>query len=454
MKDAVALLTQEEAERAAAEAFRHARGTSAELLIEWQASGSARFSNNAITQNVSTRTESVTVRLVDGKRQGKAETTTLSPPAIARAVQRAKDVLDHAHDDEDTLPLAEPPQQHHSVDAFSVRTAETGPDERARIVQRLVARCRDESLTASGLVAARSQAVAYANSTGLTGYHCWTEASASITAAGGDGVEGWAEVLSVDADRIDVDALLEEAVSTALSGRNPGEIQTGTYHVVLAPAAVSELMLFWTWLGSGAKAYQEDRSYVSGKLGQKLFSSLFTVWDDAYHPLAPGLPFDFEGLPRQRVLLVDEGVPCAVVHDRVTARRGGVLSTGHSLPQPNTSGPMALNIVVGSGQKSMDELVKEVDRGLLVKRFHYSNALDPKKLSLTGMTRSGLFRIEGGEVAGPVKNMRFTDDLLSVFSALEDIGKAQPTGKALFGGGFVVPPMRIREFAFTSGTEF
>jgi PmbA protein len=454
MNDGVALLAREEAERAAAEAFRHAKDTPAELLIEWQASGSTRFSNNAITQNVSARTESVTVRLVDGKRQGRAETTTLSPPAIARAVDRAKEVLAHGHDDEDTLPLAEPPQEHRSVDAFSTRTAETGPDQRAGIVQQLVSRCRGENLTASGLVTMRSQVVSYANSKGLTGYHCWTEASASITAAAGDGVEGWAEVLDVDADRIEVDALLEEAVSTALSGRNPGEIPTGTYHVVLSPAAVSELMLFWTWLGSGAKAYQEDRSYVSGKLGQRVFSPSLTVWDDAYHRLAPGLPFDFEGMPRRRVLLVDKGVPCAVVHDRVTARRGGVQSTGHSLPQPNTSGPLALNIVVEGADKSLDELVKDVDRGLLVKRFHYANTLEPKKLSLTGMTRSGLFRIEGGEVAGPVKNMRFTDDLVSVFSALEDVGKAQPTGKALFGGGFVVPPMRIREFTFTSGTEF
>jgi PmbA protein len=454
MNDAVALLTREEAERAAAEAFRHAGGISAELLIEWQATGSTRFSNNAITQNVSARTESVTVRLVDGKRQGKAETTTLSPPAIARAVGRARDVLAHAHDDEDTLPLEQLPQEYRPVDAFSVRTADTGPDDRARLVQQLVERCRSESLTASGLVASRSQVVAYANSNGLTGYHRWTEASASITAAAGDGVEGWAEVLDVDAGHIDVDALLEEAVSTATAGRDPAEIQTGTYHVVLAPAAVSELLLFWTWLGSGAKAYQEDRSYASGKLGQKLFSSLLTVWDDAYHPLAPGLPFDFEGLPRQRILLVDKGVPCAVVHDRVTARRAGVQSTGHALPQPNTTGPLALNIVVEGTEKSVEGLVKDVDQGLLVKRFHYSNVLEPKKLSLTGMTRSGLFRIEGGEVTGPVKNMRFTDDLLGVFSSLEDVGKAQSTGKALFGGGFVVPPMRIREFAFTSGTEF
>jgi predicted Zn-dependent protease len=213
-------------------------------------------------------------------------------------------------------------------------------------------------------------------------------------------------------------------------------------------------MLFWTWLGSGAKAYQEGRSYASGKLGETFFSPLFSVWDDAYHPKAQGLPFDFEGVPRQKLLLVDKGVPRIVVHDRLTGRREGVASTGHSLPQPNTSGPLALNIVVEGGDKTLDDLVKQVDRGLLVKRFHYSNVLEPKKLSLTGMTRSGLYRIEGGEVAGPAKNMRFTDSLLSVFSSIEEVGLAQPTGEALFGGGFVVPPMRIREFNFTSGTEF
>ena len=151
---------------------------------------------------------------------------------------------------------------------------------------------------------------------------------------------------------------------------------------------------------------------------------------------------------------MDKGVPCVVVHDRLTARREGGESTGHSLPQPNTSGPLALNIVVEGSEKTLEDLVKQVDSGLLVRRFHYSNVLEPKKLSLTGMTRSGLFRIEGGEVAGPAKNMRFTDSLLSVFTSLEEVGKSQPTGEALFGGGFVVPPMRVAEFNFTSGTEF
>ncbi len=454
MNGAVALLTREEAERAAAEAFRRAEGLPAELLIEWQASGNTRFSNNAITQNVSSRTESATVRLLDGKRQGRAEAATLATSAVARAVERAKEILAHTHDDEDTLPLTEPPQEYRSVDAFSATTAEANSQMRARIVEKLVSRCRGESLRASGLVTTESHAVSYTNSNGLSAYHRWTEASVSLTAGTGDGIEGWAEALKTDIERIDVEALLDEAVSAAVSGKNPTEISPGAYHVVLAPAAVSEMMLFWTWLGSGAKSYQEDRSYVSGKLGEKMFSSLLTVRDDAYHPQAPGLPFDFEGLPRQSILLVDRGVPCAVVHDRVTARRGKAESTGHSLPQPNSTGPLALNLVVEGGEQAVADLIGHVENGLLVKRFHYCNVLEPKKLSLTGMTRSGLFRIEGGEIAGPVKNMRFTDSLLSAFSALEEVGKSESTGKALFGGGFVVPPMRIAEFNFTSGTDF
>ena len=179
---------------------------------------------------------------------------------------------------------------------------------------------------------------------------------------------------------------------------------------------------------------------------------LVSIWDDGSDPAGLPIAFDYEGVAKQRVELLEHGVCQGVVYDTQTAARDGKRSTGHGLPAPNPYGPFPLNMLMGSGQASRDELIGGLDRGLLVTRFHYTNPVHPKLAIVTGMTRDGTFLVEGGRIVGPVRNLRFTQSYLK---ALEGISGVSRDRKCLKGflGGVVVPAVRIDAFTFTGATE-
>ncbi|HEO66131.1 MAG TPA: TldD/PmbA family protein, partial [Spirochaetes bacterium] len=176
--------------------------------------------------------------------------------------------------------------------------------------------------------------------------------------------------------------------------------------------------------------------------------------DDASHPLSAGLPFDFEGMPREKVTLIEKGVFKDMVLDRRLAQDLNKTSTGHSLPQPNSYGPLPLNLIIEPGDQSMEDMIASTDHGLFVNRFHYTNLLDPMTLNLTGMTRDGLFLIQHGKITQPVRNFRFTESLVKAFNELEAIGDRSTYIRSFFGGGFVVPGLKINRFHFSSKTDF
>ena len=114
-----------------------------------------------------------------------------------------------------------------------------------------------------------------------------------------------------------------------------------------------------------------------------------------------------------------------------------------------------VNLVMKEGDATIEEMIASTERGLLVNQFHYSNVVDPMALSITGMTRAGVWVIEGGELAYPVKNLRYTESLLGALSRIEAVGNiVEPTGGGLFGGGFMLAPMKINDFTFSSSTKF
>ena len=162
--------------------------------------------------------------------------------------------------------------------------------------------------------------------------------------------------------------------------------------------------------------------------------------------------FDYEGVPKRRVVLIEAGVCRDVVHDTRTALRGGVASTGHGLPAPNTFGPVPLNMLMSAGDTPRADLVKGLDRGLLVSRFHYTNPVHPKLAIITGMTRDGLFLVEGGEVVGPVRNLRFTQSYLGALAGVQAVSRERRLLRG-FLGPMVVPSLRIAAFEFTGATE-
>ncbi|HEX7079133.1 MAG TPA: TldD/PmbA family protein [Candidatus Eisenbacteria bacterium] len=414
-----------------------------------------RFANNEITQNVSERRYALSVRIVLGRRTGRASGNDLSHDGIAALVARAAESARLAPEIPDLLPLPGP-QRYGEAPPPDPATERIGPVERATEVARAVARAKAAGVQAAGIYETgvgtigdygQMGTLAIANTSGLFAYHQGTDAAFAISALDG-AVSGWAGVESRRASDVDGDALAARAVEKAIRSRNPTRWEPGRYTVVLEPAAVADLLQDTAWLSFGALPVQEGRSFLSGKIGTRIAGENVTIRDDPFHPLHGGAPFDAEGMATRPTTIIERGVAIGPVYDRQTAAKEGKESTGHGLPTPNTFGPIASHVVMEGGSGSADDLVSGVERGLLVTRVWYTNVVDPGTATLTGMTRDGLFAIEKGRISGPVGNFRFNQSIVRM------LGEVEAMSEPVRAGGVVCPGLLVRSFQMSSVTEF
>ena len=201
-------------------------------------------------------------------------------------------------------------------------------------------------------------------------------------------------------------------------------------------------------LAGHALPVQEGRSFLSGRIGERVAGENITLRDDPYHPLHRGSPFDAEGMPTQPTTIIERGVAKTPVYDRQTAAKDGRESTGHGLPVPNTFGPLARHLVLDGGTVPVEALLDGIERGLWVTRVWYTNVVDPKTATLTGMTRDGLFAIEKGKITRAVRNFRFNQSVVQMLNAVEAMSAVELTG------GVICPGLRVRDFQMSSVTEF
>ena len=423
-----------------------------EVMINAGPNSLTRFSGNAITQNVASNTLNIVVRTVKDRRFGKAITNRIDDDALQRTVQAAMEMTKFQKPITDYIPMPQP-QVYMPVHSYVPETMALDPEHRAQTIGEVVASAKESGLEAAGIFSNGASMISIANSHGLFAYHKSTASEFSITMAT-DSSSGWAEASSKDISALDCRSLGQRAMVKAMESRNPQKIEPGEYTVVFEHAASSDFLLFLSWFAFGGLAYNEGRSCLSGKLGKKLFGDNITIRDNAYEPLTNGLPFDFEGSPRQEVTLVENGVAKSVVHDRETAAKAGVEDTGHALPKPNAYGPLPLHLEMESGDSSLEDMISSTNKGILVTHLHYTNLIDPMQMILTGMTRDGTFLIENGEVTKPVVNLRFTESVIKALSNVELISEDRIFASPFFGGGTVVPAMKINNFTFSSVTEF
>jgi len=218
---------------------------------------------------------------------------------------------------------------------------------------------------------------------------------------------------------------------------------------------VSELMSFLGYLGFHALAVQEGRSFFCNEFGRKMVDDKITIYDDGLDPEGLQVPFDFEGMPKQRVTFFEEGVARQVTYDSFTAGREGKSSTGHGLIAPNTAGPIPINLFMKEGESSLDEMIRSVRKGIYVTRFHYTNVVEPMKAVITGMTRDGTFLIEEGEIKSPIKNLRFTESVLKALSRVSAVSKKRricsegTVYSRRFVTGTVAPAIKVDGFNFS-----
>jgi predicted Zn-dependent protease len=230
------------------------------------------------------------------------------------------------------------------------------------------------------------------------------------------------------------------------------EFAPGKYTVILEPAAVLDLVGF-LFYDFAATAVADKRSCFSGRVGKTILGKNITITDDAYHSHQLGAPFDGEGMPRQKVLLVDSGKIRNLVYSRRSARQSGAKPTGHGFSLPNDYGEAPMNLVVEGGKTSIENMIAATERGFWVTRLWYIREVDPYEKIMTGMTRDGLFQIEKGKITQAARNFRFNQSVLEMLRNVEALGPTRrTTGEESFE--MVVPPMKIRDFHFSEVTKF
>lgn len=423
-----------------------------ETEVELSAVTSAltRFANNTIHQNVAEQGVTISVRAVVDGRTARASTNKTDEESLRRITAGALELAQVQPRNANLLPMLGP-QKLQKVDRFAAKTAAATPADRARAVAGVCHLAGARNQTAAGIFSTSLSELALANSRGLFEYYQDTRAEFSVTMLEKDS-SGWAKATSARIDEIDPRALAERAAEKAADSRSPREIAPGQYTAILEPPAVLDLVgfLFYDFAGT---CVHDQRSCFTGRMGRKLLDENISIWDDVYHPLQLGPPFDGEGMPRQRVRLVDRGIPVNLVYSRATARQMRARPTGHGFSLPTEDGEAPLNLVFSGGHASTEEMIASTERGLLITRLWYIREVDPYKKVLTGMTRDGTFLVENGRVAGAVRNFRFNQSIIDMLASVEMMGPAvRASGEESFD--MVVPSMKVRDFHFTEVTKF
>jgi len=423
----------------------------AEALITADDAALTRFANSEIHQNVSETNVQLNLRYVVGRRVGVASTGRLDGNGLRAVAETAGRIARNVEENDEFQSLPEPGEPIKELPtAFATGTAEATPELRAEGARAVIAAADEVGVTAYGSFATTTESIALANSLGIRAAGERTTSQLITVSMGPDGGTGYAEAAAVDATTIDAAGLGREAAGKARATANAVAIEPGEYPVVLEEYAVVDLLDMLGYLGFSALAVQEGRSFAEP--GRRVGSDLVDIWDDGADPSGLPMAFDYEGVAKQRVSLIEQGVCRDVVYDSQTAARAGVRSTGHGLPAPNPYGPFPLNMFLGAGTTSRDDLIGGLDRGLLVTRFHYTNPVHPKLAIVTGMTRDGTFLVEGGRIVGPVKNLRYTQSYLEALAGVEAVGSERRCLRG-FLGGVVTPAVRIASWTFTGGTE-
>jgi predicted Zn-dependent protease len=413
-----------------------------------------RFAYSAIHQDLVQQRVTVTVKVAEDRRIGVASADTLEPEGLARCVRAAREIARHSPTQRD-LPVLPSGHRIRTKADHVPATASASPVKCVTALRRLFHVCQGAGAELAGSFVTGEDEFAIANSEGTACYAASTTAGAKLVAMY-RALSGFASVVHRDVARLDLDGLLKRALGQCLHRREPSTVPLGTYEVVLEPEAVAELVTWLGYIAFGAKQVEERTSLLSGRMGEAVFAPSITILDDGTDPGTLRLPFDFEGTPKQPVVLIDRGKAAGIVYDTAYGTRFGRPSSGHGMPPDETEGPLPLHLVMEPGESSVAEMVRSCRRGLLIPRFHYVNGLlNPREALMTGLTREGTFLIENGKVTTPVKTLRFTQSLLEAFSRVRSVSKerrlvAEPSQEL---GCALMPALHLRAFKFTGRSE-
>lgn len=421
-----------------------------EVHIDETIQALTRFANNTIHQHVAEQGLVVSIRTAAEGRTARVTTNRVDEDSLRAAIDDCLSLASNQPKDPKLLPLPGK-QKYRTVHRFCAATAALTAQERARAVKSACQFAEKRGQIAAGIFSSGQTQSMLVNSRGLSAAYRETHATFSVTMQQGESAS-WAKGNSGDVRQFDPSQLARIASEKAAQAQNPREVEPGKFTVILEPAAVLDLVGF-LFYDFAATAVADKRSCFSGRVGKAILAENITITDDVFDPQQLGAPFDGEGIPRQRVVLVDRGVVKNLVYSRRSAKQASKKPTGHGFPLPNEYGEAPMNLVVAGGKNSVPEMIASTDRGFLVTRLWYIREVDPYEKIMTGMTRDGLFLIDKGKIAGAAKNFRFNQSILEMLRNVESLGPAcRATGEEAFE--MVVPPMKIHDFHFSEATKF
>ena len=408
------------AQELAQRALRAAEGDEAFALVQRERSGLARFAASEVHQPTLIENAVVELQIVRDGRVGLASSNRVDDEALRALATRAGEAADSAPEDPDFPGLAGPAEPP-AVAGYDEETAALPAEEQARLA---AAAIEASELDLYGFFTSGLTELAIASTAGLDLSHALTDAGVLALAAT-DGASGYAEQTSWRVGELDPAETARAAVEKAEHTRGAHELEPGSYAAVLEPYAIAELLLYFAYDAFNARGLLEDRSYAAGKLGGKVFDERFSLADDALDERGLPKAFDFEGTPKRRVQLVENGVLHGVLWDRRTAKQagGGQQTTGHAPPSSARHwGPFPDALSIAGGEaSSAEELAELVGDGIYVTRLHYLSVVNPREGVVTGMTRDGTFRIRGGRIADPLVNLRFTVSVPELLAELHGL---------------------------------
>jgi predicted Zn-dependent protease len=419
----------------------------AQVLISGGKNQLARIGRNHIYHNLLSKEYSIKMLVADGDKTGSSSCNRFDGPEMENALKKAEEIAANTAVDPNWQGFLGCSDELTDSEHYDVETTEMSFEKKLEELDRVFIDARQRNVEVAGAFSHGDETLALANCKGLFRYHVCTDASFTLSIMTPDGGTGWSEYHSNKVADIEPSMLYDIALKKALLSNSPKDGLDGEFTVILEPPAVESLMLFLGYLGLGGLPYREGRSFFSGKMGEKLLGDNITIRDDYQAMQTFGAPFDYEGVRKKALTLIDKGRFVTPVLDLNNSNKLNMKSTGHGMPYPNSYGPLPLSLSLAPGDKDIAEMIRTTKRGILVTRFFYDNVIDPSKLSLTGMTRDGTFLIENGEIVCGLKNMRYNDSVPRIFNNIVELSKQ--TWSLREFGRMSLPAIKVDGFRFT-----
>jgi len=431
-------LNRDQARALLDKALKLSRAEACEINIGGNSGGNIRYARNTVTTAGAAEDSTFVVQSFYGKRSGTATANQFDDATIERAVRRAEELAQTAPDNPESMLPLEPQTYQDVAAAYDEPTARIAPDYRASVAEASITPAKAGGCVAAGFLQDGSNWQAMANTAGLFAYHRQTGLNFSVTMRAADGTgSGYVERDVNHVDRFDAGAASAIAIEKAVASRDAKAIEPGKYTVIMEPTAAVELLQPLVF-SLNARQADEGRSPFSrpgggSRLGEKVVDDAVTIISDPANPDVPTAPWGGDGRPRVRTTWIEKGVVQNLFYSRYWAEKQG---------KPATPAPP--NIIMDGGSASLEELIRDTARGVLVTRFWYIRFVDPQTLLLTGLTRDGTFYIENGRIKHAIKNFRFNESPIIMLNNVDALGRPMRIQ------GSMVPPMRIRDFTFTS----